>query len=105
MSGKALISTLAAVFVLLSAIFAATRDFIPDFAFQGSSLNAWHALGSSNWRAENGEIIATPRMPEGGWLMGEKGYQDVEFYTEFRCADKCDAGVLLRGEKTSDGGW
>jgi hypothetical protein len=28
----------------------------------------------------------------------------VQFYTEFRCAAKCDAGVLLRAEKTSDGG-
>ena len=30
---------------------------------------------------------------------------DVELYTEFRCADKCDAGVLLRTEKTPEGGW
>jgi hypothetical protein len=105
MSRKTLISTLAAVFVLLSAIFAATRDFIPDFAFQGSSLTGWQALGHANWRAESGEITANPQTPDGGWLMLDKGYQDVKFYTEFRCADKCDVGVLLRTEKTSEGGW
>ena len=105
MSTKTWISTLAAVFVLLSAIFAATRDFLPDFSFQGSSLTGWHTLGPASWRAQNGEIIATPQSPDGGWLMMDKGYQDVEFYTDVRCADKCDAGVLLRAEKTSDGGW
>ena len=37
--------------------------------------------------------------------MLDKGYQDVKLYTEFRCAENCDAGVLLRAEKTPDGGW
>ena len=102
---KTLIPTLAAVPVLLSAIFAATRDFIPDFAFRGSSLTGWHALGHANWHAENGEITATPQTPDGGWLMLDKSYQDVELYTEFRCSQKCDAGILMRTEKTPDGGW
>src|SRR5436309_6562559 len=105
MARKTLISTLAVVFVLLSAIFAATHDFIPDFTFQGSTLNAWHTVGQANWRAENGEIIATPQSSEGGWLILDKGYQDVKFYSEFRCADKCDGGILLRAGKTPDGGW
>ena len=102
MARKILISTLTAVLVLLSAI-AATHDFVPDFTFRGSSLTGWHVVGNANWRAENGEIAATPQSPEGGWLMLDKGYQDVDLYTEFRCADKCDAGILLRAEKTSDG--
>ncbi|HEV2448694.1 MAG TPA: DUF1080 domain-containing protein, partial [Candidatus Sulfopaludibacter sp.] len=91
--------------LLLSAIFAATHDFTPDFTFRGSSLTGWHALGQANWRAENGEIAGTPQAPDGGWLVLDKSYQDVEFYTELRCVEKCDAGVLLRGEKTPDGGW
>jgi hypothetical protein len=104
MSTKTLISTLT-VSVLLSAIFAATHDFIPDFAFRGSSLAGWHTLGHANWRAENGEIIGKPETPDGGWLVLEKGYQDVELNTEFRCPENCEAGVLLRTEKTPDGGW
>jgi hypothetical protein len=91
--------------VVLSAIFAATHDFIPDFAFTGSSLAGWHALGQANWHAENGEITATPQSPDGGWLMLDKSYQDVKFYTEFRCGESCDAGLLLRAENTSEGGW
>jgi len=105
MSRTTLISTLAGVCLLLSGILAATHDFVPDFTFRGSSLTGWHPLGNANWGVSNGEITATSRTPEGGWLMLDKSYQDIEFYTEVRCADQCDAGVLLRAEKTSDGGW
>ena len=69
MSAKTLVSTLAGVPVLLTAIFAATRDFVPDYTFRGSSLTGWHTLGHANWRAENGEITATPQTPDGGWLV------------------------------------
>jgi hypothetical protein len=105
MSTKTLISTMAAAAGLLSAIFAATHDFVPDFAFRGSSLTGWHTLGKASWRAENGEITGKPDTQDGGWLMLDKGYQDVKFYTEFRCAGTCDAGVLLRAVKSPDGGW
>jgi hypothetical protein len=103
MSTKTLVSTLAAAAGLLSAIFAATHDFVSDFAFRGSSLAGWHTLGHTNWRAENGEITGKPETQDGGWLVLDKGYQDVKFYTEFRCAENCDAGVLLRAVKTPDG--
>lgn len=107
MSAKTLNLAFAAVPVILSVVFAATHDFIPDYTFRGSSLAGWHTLGPAAWHAENGEITASPQMPGGGWLMLDKSYQDVELYTEFRCAlpDKCDAGLLLRAEKTPAGGW
>jgi hypothetical protein len=90
---------------LLTAVFAATHDFIPDYTFRGSSLTGWHELGHATWRASNGEITATPQTQDGGWLVLDKGYQDVKFYTELRCGENCDAGVLLRMEKTPAGGW
>src|SRR4051812_37839581 len=105
MSTKTLISTIAAAIGLLSALIAATHDFVPDFAFRGSSLSGWHTMGPANWRAENGEITATPQTQEGGWLVLDKSYQDVKVYTEFRCTEDCNAGVLLRTEKTPEGGW
>jgi hypothetical protein len=64
----------------------------------------WHTLGQADWHAENGEIAAVPQTPDGGWLVLDKSYQDVELYTEFRCADKCDVGLLARAEKTPEGG-
>src|SRR6266496_4451147 len=76
-STKTLISTIAVVSGLLSAIFAATHDFIPDFTFRGSTLAGWHMLGHANWSAGNGEITAKPETPDGGWLVLDKSYQDV----------------------------
>jgi hypothetical protein len=105
MATKTLLWTAAAVPVLLSVIVAATHDFIPDYVFRGSSLSGLHSVGQANWRAEGGEIHGAPQAPSGGWLILDKSYQDLELYTEFRCDDKCDAGVLLRAEKTAEGGW
>jgi hypothetical protein len=101
---KILVVTLAAMAVLISVDFAATHDFIPDLVFKGSSLAGWHTVGHADWRANNGEITATSKDPDGGWLVLDKGYQDLEFYTDFRCSGPCNPGVLFRAEKTSDGG-
>ena len=95
---------LLAVSALFSILFAATHDFLPDFVIRESSLAGWRTVGQAQWRANNGEILGTPRDQSGGWLVLDKSYQDVQFYTEFRCVARCDAGVLLRAEKTPDGG-
>jgi Domain of Unknown Function (DUF1080)/FG-GAP-like repeat len=104
MSRRVLVGSIAAIGAIASAIFAATHDFIPDVTFKGSSLSGWHSVGAADWRAENGEIIATPKQESGGWLVLDKGYQDVQFYASFRCTGPCRTGVLLRGQKTPDGG-
>src|SRR6266436_27505 len=104
MSKKRLfVGSLALIGVLASAIFAATRNFVPDVTFKGSALAGWHKLGQAEWRASNGEILGTPKSESGGWLVLDRGYQDVEFFASFRCAGACKAGVLLRAEKTADG--
>ena len=81
----------------------ASKNFVPDVTFKGSNLSGWRPLGEAKWRAEHGEIIATPNGGS-GWLILEKSYQDVAFFSEFRCAPGCTAGLLLRAEKTADGG-
>ena len=68
-----------------------------------STDGAW--WGTPRGARKTAEIAATPQSEDGGWLMLDKGYQDQDLYTEFRCADKCDVGVLTRAEKTPDGGW
>jgi 3-keto-disaccharide hydrolase/FG-GAP-like repeat len=83
--------------------FAASKNFVPDVVFKGSSLTGWQPTGEAKWRAENGEIVGTP-SGAGGWLIADRAYQDVAFYAATRCADGCKAGVLLRAEKTADGG-
>ncbi|HXB72641.1 MAG TPA: FG-GAP-like repeat-containing protein [Candidatus Acidoferrales bacterium] len=96
------LSALAAVCVLVSAILAASQNFLPDAVFKGSTLTGWHPLGQAGWRAENGEIIGMPRQG-GGWLVLDKAYQDIAFYASLRCSGACQTGVLLRADKTPEG--
>jgi hypothetical protein len=84
--------------------YSAGPTFRPDVVFSGNSLTGWTPLGQADWRAENGEIIGTPRSPEGGWLVLDKSYQDVAFFSDLTCTGGCQAGVLLRAERTPGGG-
>ena len=87
-----------------SIIHGASKNFAPDAVFAGSSLSGWQSIGKVSWRAENGEIIGTPAAAAGGWLLSDRSYEDVAVFTSFRCAAGCRTGVLLRAEKTADGG-
>ena len=91
-----------AALLLMPVLEAASSNFAPDVTFTGSSLTGWHVLGDADWRAVNGEIIGTPRP--GGWLVLDRSYEDVAVSSSFRCSAGCAAGVLLRAEKTPDGG-
>jgi hypothetical protein len=88
----------------VSIIQGASKNFAPDVVFAGSSLTGWQPLGQSSWRAENGEIIGTPENAAGGWLLADRSYQDVAVFASFKCSAGCQTGVLLRAERTSDGG-
>ena len=79
------------------------HEFRPDSTFTGSSLAGWHTLGSAQWKAQNGELIGTATGPGGGWLVLDTSYQDLNFFTRFRCAGACQTGVLFRAEKTDAG--
>src|SRR5688572_21089177 len=80
------------------------NEFKPDTTFAGSSLTGWSPLGAADWQAQAGEIVARPRAGgQGGWLVLDKSYQDVNFFTRFRCTGTCQAGVLFRLRKTGAG--
>src|SRR5580693_4566757 len=87
-----------------SALNAVPKDFIPDATFSGSALTGWHTLGQAGWRASDGEIIGAPTQTNGGWLVLDKGYQDIEIYASFCSTNDSKAGILLRVEKTAEGG-
>ena len=88
----------------VSIIHGASKNFAPDAVFAGSNLTGWQPLGQGNWRAENGEIVGVPTAASGGWLLAERPYQDVAVFASFRCAAGCQTGVMLRAERTADGG-
>jgi hypothetical protein len=97
---------LSAACLALAAVqgFASGPSFHPDVTMNGSNLKGWHSLGTAEWSAQNGEIVGRPGQAGGGWLIFDQSYQDVNFYTEFRCTGGCVAGLLLRAEKLPDGG-
>jgi hypothetical protein len=74
-------------------------SFAPDVTFRGSSLAEWHSVGEGKWSASDGEITGTGN----GWLLFDKPSQDTGIYLQFHCEGDCNAGILLRAEKTADG--
>jgi hypothetical protein len=94
--------SLLAVSLVCTPLFATGPSFHPDATFAGSSLTGWHTLGQTEWRADSGEIFATPKG-DGGWLVLDHSYENIGVYTQFRCAGACETGVLLRAEKTPGG--
>jgi Domain of Unknown Function (DUF1080)/FG-GAP-like repeat len=96
---------LAAVFAALLAVpVAGTRStFVPDWTFKGSTLAGWHVLGAADWKAVDGELVGTPKSADGGWLVLDKSFQDIQFGADFKCVGGCKTGVLLRAEKTPTG--
>ena len=63
----------------------------------------WHVVGAADWKAIDGELVGTPKSADGGWLVLDKSFQDVEFGADFKCVGACRTGVLLRAEKTPTG--
>ena len=80
-------------------VHAQTPSFAPDGMFKGSSLVEWHQGGEAKWSASDGEIMGTGN----GWLVFDKPMQDTGVYLQFRCEGECNAGILLRAEKTANG--
>jgi hypothetical protein len=79
-------------------------SFTPDYRFTGSSTKGWHSVGGGKWTAEKGVLTGTPGPGGGSWLVLDDPWQDISVFTKFRCGAQCETGLLLRAEKTSDGG-
>jgi len=101
------LAAVSCVFVGIAVILTAqgpANEFIPDTTFTASTLSGWTSLGSGEWQANAGEIVGRPRAgTQGGWLVLDKSYQDVNFFTRFRCSGPCQAGVVFRLRKTNAG--
>jgi hypothetical protein len=79
-------------------------NFKPDGAFKGSALTGWRVVGDADWTAQNGEIIGKARPgTNGGWLVMDRSFQDVQLYLNYKCTGECKSGVLLRAKKAADG--
>ena len=94
----------ASILAAAPAVYASGPSFHPDFTLAGDSLKGWTMFGGATWTTADGEVHGAPQGGRGGWLLLDHSLQDVNFYAEFRCAAGCDAGVLLRAQKSPDGG-
>jgi Domain of Unknown Function (DUF1080)/FG-GAP-like repeat len=104
MSKKRRLIVVASTLLCVLPALASGPSFRPDLTISTTSLNGWHTFGQASWRAEGGEIVGTPKQGGGGWLVLDHSYQDINFYTEYRCADGCVTGVLLRAQQLPGGG-
>ncbi|RPI12945.1 MAG: DUF1080 domain-containing protein, partial [Acidobacteriales bacterium] len=95
---------ISAVLLFSPIAFGASPTFRPDVVLKGSRLAGWHVLGQADWKLQNGVLTGTAKPGgHGGWLVLDRSFQDVGFYASFKCPAGCQAGVLLRAEKTPQG--
>jgi hypothetical protein len=91
---------LASAFVVTLGLAAQTPSFTPDGTLSGRTLADWEQVGSAKWTAQGEQITAS----EGGGLLVSKiSLQDAALYLQFRCDSACNAGVLMRLEKSGTG--
>jgi 3-keto-disaccharide hydrolase len=72
----------------------------PDWIslFDGKSNgNEWDRVGETNWRVEDGAIVADKRTSEGAaYLVTKAKYKDFQVYVEFWASDDANSGIFLR---------
>ena len=63
----------------------------------GKDMGDWNQLGETNWRLEDGAVVADDRTGDGAaFLVSKEPYGDFELYVEFWASDDANSGVFLR---------
>jgi hypothetical protein len=76
---------------------AASQDAGWTTLFDGKSLDGWDQVGESNWRVEDGAIVAD-KMPgkEAGYLVSKNSYKNFIVRVEFSPSDNANSGIYFR---------
>ncbi len=65
--------------------------------FDGKNLGDWDKVGETNWRIENGAIVADKRTSKTpAYLLSKNTYKDFMLYVEFWSSDDANSGIFLR---------
>jgi hypothetical protein len=66
--------------------------------FDGKTIgDDWDRVGETNWRVEDGAIVADKRTSKGAaHLVSKKPYKDFQIYVEFWASDDANSGIFLR---------
>jgi hypothetical protein len=62
-----------------------------------SKMGDWNRVGESNWRLEDGAVVADNKTSEGAaFLVSPESYKDFQLYVEFWASDDANSGIFLR---------
>ncbi len=63
----------------------------------GNNMGDWNRVGETNWRLEDGAVVADKRTSQGtAHLVSKTSYKDFQLYVEFWASDDANSGVFLR---------
>jgi hypothetical protein len=63
----------------------------------GKSMADWDQVGQSNWRSEDGAIVADKKAAdEAGFLVSKSKYKDFMLHVEFWASDDANSGIYMR---------
>ncbi len=63
----------------------------------GENMGDWNRVGESNWRLEDGAVVADKRTSKGAaHLVSKTSYKDFQLYVEFWASDDANSGIFIR---------
>jgi hypothetical protein len=61
------------------------------------SMGDWARVGESNWRLEDGAVVADKRTSkDNAFLLSKASYKDFALYVEFWASDDANSGIYFR---------
>jgi hypothetical protein len=63
----------------------------------GKSMGDWNKVGETNWRLEDGAVVADKRTSKDtAHLVSKTPYKDFQIYAEFWASDDANSGIFVR---------
>jgi hypothetical protein len=63
----------------------------------GNNIGEWDRVGETNWRLEDGAVVADKRTSQGAaHLVTKTPYKDFQIYAEFWASDDANSGIFIR---------
>jgi hypothetical protein len=62
----------------------------------GKDMSQWDQVGETNWRSEDGAIVADQLKSQTAQLVSKKPYKDFMLHIEFWASDDANSGIYMR---------
>ena len=64
---------------------------------EGAQMGDWDQVGTSNWRVEDGAVVADKRTGDSpAYLVTKNSYKDFVIHAEFWASDDANSGIFIR---------